>query len=140
MKASVSSSPVSGASAKFRPVAAAGPASVRAASRPRQQPPSRGVSLAPTGPAVLVPVVLRFHLPGTAVAGIAGTFNDWQAAPLRREGGADWAVTLRLAPGRHEYRLVTDGEWRDVPGAAETVANAYGSRNAVLEVVASGAA
>ncbi len=48
-----------------------------------------------------------------------------------------WAKELILAPGRHEYRFVVDGEWVDDPAATDYVPNPFGGMNAVLTVVAS---
>ena len=38
-----------------------------------------------------------------------------------------------LAPKRHEYRFIVDGEWQDDPHAAIQVPNEFGSSNCVLE-------
>jgi 1,4-alpha-glucan branching enzyme len=86
----------------------------------------------------LVNVPLSFVLPDASAVCLAGTFNDWNPAamPLKRNGEHTWTATLRLPPGRYEYRIVADGAWLDVPGAAETVENAFGFRNAVLTVKA----
>ena len=84
----------------------------------------------------LVDVALHFDLPDATAVFLAGTFNEWNptATPLKRDGDRKWTTTLRLAPGRYEYRLVVDNAWLDVPGATETVENAFGTRNAVLTV------
>ena len=71
-------------------------------------------------PAPLVPVasgaggvVVRLR-GGDAPAGavfIAGDFNNWQPAPMQREG-ADWVVRLSLTPGVYHYTFRTaNGEW-----------------------------
>ena len=54
--------------------------------------------------------------------------------PLTAKEDHTWAATLRLTPGRYEYRIVADGAWLDVPGAQESVENGFGSHNAVLRV------
>ena len=89
-------------------------------------------------PPALVDVSLSIVLPDAASVCLAGTFNDWNPAamPLRSDSAHLWAGKLRLEPGRYEYRIVADGVWIDVPGARETVANPFGSRNAVLTVAA----
>ena len=67
---------------------------------------------------------------------IAGTFNDWHcsATPMIALGEGRWAKELLLPPGTHEYRFVVDGEWVGDPKANESVANPFGSHNAVLRV------
>jgi hypothetical protein len=50
---------------------------------------------------------------------IAGDFNNWQPAPMRREGG-EWVVSLSLSPGVYHYAFRSaGGEWfvpRSTPG------------------------
>ncbi len=69
---------------------------------------------------------------------VSGTFNAWapDATPLARETDGQWAVTLALPPGRHEYKFVVDGQWLPDPKAAENVFNAHGTLNSVVEVKA----
>jgi hypothetical protein len=45
-----------------------------------------------------------------------------------------WAKELLLPPAAYEYRLVVDDEWVGDPKANETVANPFGSHNALLRV------
>lgn len=68
---------------------------------------------------------------------VAGTFNDWNplSHPMRRnEDLGVHELALDLPPGTYEYRLVVDGRWIDDPHAAQTSANSYGGRNAVVRV------
>ena len=67
---------------------------------------------------------------------IAGTFNEWRenATPMIPLQPGRWAKQLTLPPGRHEYRLVVDGQWVTDPLARETSPNPFGSQNAVLHV------
>jgi 1,4-alpha-glucan branching enzyme len=84
----------------------------------------------------LIELVASF--PGAQSVCIAGTFNDWhpQVTDMINVGGDRWAKALSLKPGRYEYRFVVDGRWVDDPTASETVANPFGTRNAVLDVSA----
>lgn len=83
-------------------------------------------------------VPLKYFFPHVSTLCIAGSFNDWNDAghSLRPVDDGYWAIELDLAPGRHEFRLVVDGAWIDVPDAVEQVENPFGSRNAVLVVAA----
>ena len=89
----------------------------------------------PAAPA-LSRVPLKFQFPNAAFVRVAGSFNNWDplGVPLNARGDGTWSLDLELAPGRHEYRLLVDDEWADVPGASETVENSFGGRNAVLVV------
>lgn len=67
---------------------------------------------------------------------LAGTFNDWRpnATPMLAMGDGRWVKELILPPGRYEYLLVVDGEWKCDPATAQQVPNPYGTTNSVLEV------
>lgn len=83
--------------------------------------------------------VVRFVLsaPGARSVAVAGDFNGWsrEATPLEDVAGSgQWVVTLPLAPGRHEYAFVVDGErWVADPFAAVT-RDEFGQESSVLRV------
>lgn len=81
-------------------------------------------------------VRLELYRPESREVFIAGSFNDWQvaASPLNHLGESIWVVDLCLAPGRHEYRFIADGEWIDDPNAKEVVSNPHGGYNSILIV------
>jgi len=83
---------------------------------------------------------VRFEVaaPGAAQVALVGDFNDWNpaATPLRasRHNGV-WSVTVPIAPGRHEYAFVVDGErWIPDPHAPRAAAADFGSANSVVTV------
>lgn len=74
---------------------------------------------------------------------LAGSFNDWNptATPMVRGAGGHWTVSLKLPPGRYEFKFVVDGEWCCEPGCTvlsvecpHCIMNAFGTMNRVLEV------
>ena len=81
-------------------------------------------------------VPLTIRAPGARQVCVTGDFTKWSpdGIPLSMRSDDDWRTTLRLSPGRYEYRLLVDGEWRDDPNARNTVPNPFGSFNGVLEV------
>lgn len=60
--------------------------------------------------------------------------GSYAASPLNHLGESIWVVDLCLAPGRHEYRFIADGEWIDDPNAKEIVSNPHGGFNSILIV------
>jgi len=84
------------------------------------------------------------HAPEAKAVFVAGTFNDWKpdVAPLHNHlPNGKWIGTLSLAPGRHEYKFVVDGQWCCEPGPEEDLQartdccpNSFGTLNRVLEV------
>jgi len=105
------------------------PAAIRKATRPvarnRGLPTHRG----------LIEVDLTCAAPYAQKVFVAGDFNGWCAddLALHQDETGSWSIKLRLTPGRHEYRFIVDGEWRDDPHAAIHVRNEFGSSNCVLE-------
>ena len=81
-------------------------------------------------------IEFTFNAPEARFVGVAGSFNSWDAAqaPLRKRGDGFWGTTLKLVPGRYEYRFVADGKWFTDPSAKEAVPNPYGARNSVVVV------
>jgi 1,4-alpha-glucan branching enzyme len=86
------------------------------------------------------PVPLRVHFeyrdPRARSVHVAGSFNDWHPSVtemLEVEPGR-WVKDLSLPPGRHEYLLVVDGQWRPDPGCPDRAPNPFGGENSLLHV------
>jgi 1,4-alpha-glucan branching enzyme len=91
--------------------------------------------------AVAKPPRMREHpiaveMPGARSVIITGSFCGWsrEGRPMHERNGGLWATTLTLPPGRYEYRLLVDGEWRDDPNCEDRMPNPFGSENCVFEV------
>jgi len=67
---------------------------------------------------------------------IAGTFNNWNvsAKKMTEKKNGLYTATLKLAPGRYEYKFVVNGTWCQDPANADFVANDQGTFNSVLVV------
>ncbi len=67
---------------------------------------------------------------------LAGQFTDWEQHPLRLKKGKDgvWKATVSLEPGKHEYRFLVDGQWRNDPQCTTRVLNDFGTENCVCVV------
>lgn len=78
----------------------------------------------------------EFYDPKAKEVFLVGSFNGWEphATPMKKARDGTWSVDLQLNPGRHEYRILADGHWRDDPNAGSYERNPFGGRNAVLEV------
>ncbi len=67
---------------------------------------------------------------------IAGEFNNWDifCHPMKRQSADLWEVVIPLAPGKYQYKfLIDNSRWETDPNA-ESVPNAYGSFNSIIEV------
>ena len=67
---------------------------------------------------------------------LAGDFTGWQEAPvsLKKDKNGAWKKTVSLPPGRYEYRLLVDGQWRDDPECPSRQPNQFGGQNCVRVV------
>ena len=74
-----------------------------------------------------------FEAPAAGQVSLAADFNHWDAKALPMQKGPDgmWRVSVRLKPGRYEYRFYVDGDWQDDPFAQQKAANSVGSENCV---------
>lgn len=81
-------------------------------------------------------VTIRYVAPDARDVKVAGNFNGWHpdATPLKKSGVGEWAIQLKLRPGKYEYRFVVDGKWCDDPHASLRGANPFGGFNSILEV------
>ena len=82
------------------------------------------------------------HAPSAQAVSLAGNFNGWNpaATPMAKDADGNWGVAVDLAPGRHEFKFVVDGQWCCEPGCDAThdcpkcVPNPFGTMNRVIEV------
>jgi len=81
-------------------------------------------------------VTFTCSAPGARSVLVAGDFTGWLESPLslKKQKDGEWKKTVSLAPGRYEYRLVIDGEWRDDPQCQVRQPNQFGSDNCVCIV------
>ncbi len=83
-------------------------------------------------------VVFSCAAPGAQSVLVAGDFTGWQQAPLalKKDKTGVWKKSVTLPPGRYEYRLLVDGEWRDDPQCSHRHPNQFGGQNCVCVVEA----
>jgi 1,4-alpha-glucan branching enzyme len=78
----------------------------------------------------------RFSAPEAMSVLLVGDFTHWQKGGIPMQKGKDgvWVATVELAPGKHTYRFLVDGDWRDDPECTVRVPNPYGSHDMVRHV------
>jgi hypothetical protein len=54
----------------------------------------------------------------------------------RNEALGVYELCLRIEPGRHQYRLVLDGQWTADPHNDNAELNPFGEANSIVEVTA----
>ena len=67
---------------------------------------------------------------------LVGDFTHWQKnpVPMHKNRNGIWTAAVSLSPGRHSYRFIVDGEWRDDPECRIRVPNPFGSQNMIREM------
>ena len=78
----------------------------------------------------------EFYAPMAQEVRLAGSFNDWDVSKhrLRKSSDGRWHLTLKLKPGRYEYRYLVDGNWENDQRPVACVPNAFGTWNCVVEI------
>lgn len=78
---------------------------------------------------------VRFYMKGNLGAGkvlLAGSFTDWQKAALpmtRTDSG--WVLDVKLGPGKHLYKFISDGGWTVDRDNANVENDGMGNDNSV---------
>jgi 1,4-alpha-glucan branching enzyme len=115
----------------------------KTAAKPKAAPkvvskPTKAAAVKPTGTSKTVSPATEFSLyaPEAGEVLLAGNFCDWQGEKCRMRRGRDgsWKKSLKLKPGRYEYRFVVDGHWWTDPTNPQREQNPYGQENSVLTV------
>jgi 1,4-alpha-glucan branching enzyme len=81
-------------------------------------------------------VTFSFTAPSAQSVMLVGDFTGWQEAPMvmKKDKTGAWKKTVSLPPGRYEYRLLVDGEWRDDPRCPIRQPNQFGGENCVCVI------
>jgi len=83
-------------------------------------------------------VTFSYSAPDAQHVLLAGDFTGWQQAPLpmKKDKMGLWKKAVSLVPGRYEYRLLVDGEWRNDEQCPRREPNQFGGENCVCLVEA----
>jgi 1,4-alpha-glucan branching enzyme len=76
-------------------------------------------------------------MPSASQVFLAGQFNEWSPTATSLSKGDDgvWRVTLKLKPGKYEYKFVVDGsQWMEDPANPDKVPDPYGGSNSLVTV------
>ncbi len=79
----------------------------------------------------------RFHAPHAATVKIVGTFNNWNpsdVAVMDRGDDGFWTKSIHLTQGSHQYRFLVDGIWVTDEDNPNSVVNAFGEKNSIIEI------
>ncbi len=76
-------------------------------------------------------VRFEFSAPEAHEVFLTGEFNNWdiKANPMKKDENGMWKTIISLAPGRYEYRFLSDGNWENDRVCSSCVPNSFGSLN-----------
>lgn len=77
-----------------------------------------------------------FAAPAAVSVQLVGDFTHWQEKPVNLQKSADgiWRTSVELTPGRHHYRFLVDGQWRDDPECRLRTPNPFGGEDMIRQV------
>jgi Glycogen recognition site of AMP-activated protein kinase len=77
---------------------------------------------------------IRVYHPDAAQVEIAGSFNGWSAAQMRRAGGGWWELLVPLASGIHSLNVRADGGAWTVPPGLQTATDEFSGTVGVIVI------
>jgi 1,4-alpha-glucan branching enzyme len=81
-------------------------------------------------------VEFSYFAPASKKVCLAGKFNSWNtnSLPMKKDKDGTWRISIKLQPGRHEYKYFVDGAWaQDLP-CSDKIPNAFGTFNCIRAV------
>jgi 1,4-alpha-glucan branching enzyme len=89
-----------------------------------------------TGKAEKRKVTFKVKAPSAKEVVLVGDFSNWNTKlhPMKKDKEDFWKVTVQLAPGKYEYKLLVDGQWWENIPAGSGVQNPFGTLNKLLFV------
>ena len=81
-------------------------------------------------------VEFSYLAPAAKKVCLAGKFNSWNtnSLPMKKDKNGTWRISIKLQPGRHEYKYFVDGAWaQDLP-CSDKIPNAFGTFNCIRAV------
>ena len=71
---------------------------------------------------------------GAREVSLAGSFNDWKPAPMKKQKDGRFALDVKLAAGACEYKFLVDGAWVVDPDHNNQAPNPHGSYNSAAKI------
>lgn len=63
---------------------------------------------------------------------MAGDFNNWQPARMRKQKDGSFVAVVPLPAGNYEYKFLVDGQWVLDGDNSSWAVNPYGTMNSVV--------
>ena len=83
---------------------------------------------------VLQEVVFNVYSPDSKSVEVAGEFNNWAPAKMKKDEQGVWSLKKKLASGTYQYKFVFDGSWEIDQANPDRVPDGQGGENSVKNV------
>lgn len=79
-------------------------------------------------------VVFNVYSPDSKTVEVAGEFNNWTPAKMKKGKQGVWSLKEKLAAGTYQYKFVFDGSWEIDQSNPNRVPDGQGGENSVKNV------
>lgn len=79
-------------------------------------------------------VVFNVYSPDSKQVEVAGEFNDWTPAKMKKGEQGVWSLKKKLAAGTYQYKFVFDGSWEIDQANPDRVPDGQGGENSIKNV------
>jgi len=110
---------------------AAKKAPVAKAAKPAAKPAAK--KAAPKGKTA--DVEFKVFAPDSKSVAVAGDFNNWKPAALKKDKTGNWTGKIKVGSGAHQYKIVFNGQyWETDSSNPERVPDGHGGENSIKRV------
>ncbi len=69
---------------------------------------------------------------------LIGDFNKWnpKTHSMTSDGNGTWVKNVIIPPGKYEYKVMVDGQWKEDPQNEQLSLNCFGTYNNIINVIA----
>lgn len=79
-------------------------------------------------------VVFNVYSPDSKQVEVAGEFNDWTPAKMKKGEQGVWSIKKNLAAGTYQYKFIFDGSWEIDQANPDRVPDGQGGENSIKNV------
>ncbi len=79
-------------------------------------------------------VVFNVYSPDSKSVEVAGEFNNWTPAKMKKGEQGVWSLKKNLAAGTYQYKFVFDGSWEIDQANPDRVPDGQGGENSIKNV------
>ncbi len=75
--------------------------------------------------------VFEYFSPDSSSVYVAGTFNNWEMAEMKKDKTGNWKFKAKLPTGDHQYKYVFEGVSWEIDSDAPSITTEFGLNNII---------